>query len=84
MPDPLMEEGRMPKPQEIEGTVLAPEASPPAGDVSQGGHDHQVEEGWAEGTLSMVASRGLTGKHRPDPRLQLGREEGEWPGAEIP
>jgi len=44
-----------PTPKETEGTVLAPVAIPPVGDVSQRGHDHQVEGGRTEGTLSVVA-----------------------------
>jgi len=54
-PDPPTKEVGTPRPQESEGTILALRATPPAGDASQGGHDHQVEEGRAEGTLSMVA-----------------------------
>ena len=42
----------MPRPQESEGTILALEATAPAGDASREGHDHWVEEGRAWGHLA--------------------------------
>jgi len=50
-----MKEVGTPRTQEPEETVLALGAIPPSGDASQGAHDRQVEEGRAEGTLSVVA-----------------------------
>jgi len=44
-PDPPTKEVGTPRPQESEGMILVLGATPPTGDASQGGHDHQVEEG---------------------------------------
>ena len=92
-PDPPTEEGRTPKPQEPEGAVLGPEAIPPAGDVSQGGHDGQVEEGWAEGTLSVVAPARPPGEASARPeaparegggRMAWGQDPLIWPNPDDP
>jgi len=83
-PHPPTKEVGTPKPQETEGTVLAPGAIPPAGDASQGGQDHQVEEGQAEGTLSMVAPVRPHGKGPARPEAPTREGDGEWPGARTP
>ena len=83
-PDPPMKEAGMPMPQEPEETVLALGAIPPCGDASQGGHDHQVEEGRAEATLSVVASMRPHGKGPARPEAPAREGEGEWPGARTP
>ena len=92
-PDPLTEEVGTPRPQETEGTVLALGAIPPAGDVSQGGHDHQVEEGRAEGTLSVVAPARPHGKGPARPgaptregggRMAWGQDPVIWPNPDDP
>jgi len=74
-PDPPTKEVGTPRPQEPEETVLALGAIPPAGDTSQGGHDHQVEEGRAEETLSVVAPARPHGKGPARPEA-LAREGG--------
>ncbi|XP_021303813.1 basic salivary proline-rich protein 3-like [Sorghum bicolor] len=92
-PDPPTEEGRTPRPQEAEETVVASEAVPPTGDVSQGGHDHQAERGLTEGTLGVVAVERPHGKApaRPEAparegggRMVWGQDPMIWPNPDDP
>ena len=92
-PDPPTEEGRTPRPQEAEETVVASEAVPPTGDVSQGGHDHQAERGLTEGTLGVVAVERPHGKApaRPEAparegggRMVRGQDPVIWPNPDDP
>ena len=92
-PDAPTKEVRTPKPQETKGTVVVLEVIPPAGDVSQGGHDHQVEGGVTEGTLSLVAVERPHGKApaRPDAparegggRMVWGQDPMIWPNPDNP
>ena len=83
-PNPPTKEVGTPRPQESEGRVLALGATPPTEEASQGGHDHQVEEGWAEGTLSVVAPLRPHGKGPARPEASVREGEGEWPGARTP
>ena len=93
MPDPPTKEVGTPKPQETEGTVVAPEVVPPAGEVSQGGHDLQVEESRAAGTLSVVAPARPYGKASARPeapacegggRMAWGQDPVIWPNPDNP
>ena len=72
---------------------MASEAVPPAGDVSQGGHDHQAERGLTEGTLSVVATERPHGKApaRPEAparegggRMVRGQDPVIWPNPDDP
>ena len=92
-PDPPTKEVGTPRPQEPEQTVLALGAISPSRDGSQGGHDHQVEEGRAEGTLSVVAPAWPHGKGpaRPEAparegggRMAWGRDPVIWPNPHDP
>jgi len=83
-PDPPTKEGGRRSPWRQRGRSWPLRLFSLQGMLAKGVMTIRLRRAGQRGHSAWWPQRGLTGKHRPDPRLQLGREEGEWPGAKIP